>query len=199
MARESAHRVGPRQSAAETGDEHSRREGRGTEGWRQAVVRDRAQEAMGSWPRVPAARVQTLVCEEQHTSCPAVQQEKKYTEADLDAAVARVLANRGSVQQAPSPFGFTDLADSPAPTELLPVDIPEASEKAVKGPSAKAQSDSLPMATSSAPMPVLLSASHNQEVKPGVKPVSQAQDYWLCSCERKPPVNVQAIEAPTQL
>eukprot|EP00966_Prymnesium_polylepis_P079191 1835395-Prymnesium_polylepis.1 len=69
MARESAHRVGPRQSAAETGDEHSRREGRGTEGWRQAVVRDRAQEAMGSWPRVPAARVQTLVCEEQHTSC----------------------------------------------------------------------------------------------------------------------------------
>jgi len=130
---------------------------------------------------------------------PAVQQEKKYTEADLDAAVARVLANRGSVQQAPSPFGFTDLADSPAPTELLPVDIPEASEKAVKGPSAKAQSDSLPMATSSAPMPVLLSASHNQEVKPGVKPVSQAQDYWLCSCERKPPVNVQTIEAPAQL
>jgi len=139
--------------------------------------------------------------------------EKKFTEADLDAAVARALARHG--MNAPSQFGANPfgLPDSHHPSEshaaVQEMDAPETLEATTPKNSSilkRASSEASIRAfkhvnfDSEAPvLPTLIHSSHPQPqgIPQTVAPAQvSGQEWWPCSCDKKPAVNVQTVEEP---
>eukprot|EP00441_Pelagodinium_beii_P003085 CAMPEP_0197703074 /NCGR_PEP_ID=MMETSP1338-20131121/125251_1 /TAXON_ID=43686 ORGANISM="Pelagodinium beii, Strain RCC1491" /NCGR_SAMPLE_ID=MMETSP1338 /ASSEMBLY_ACC=CAM_ASM_000754 /LENGTH=515 /DNA_ID=CAMNT_0043286967 /DNA_START=122 /DNA_END=1669 /DNA_ORIENTATION=+ len=130
--------------------------------------------------------------------------EKKYSDSELDAAVTRALARHGigAVQDAnefaPNPFGLPQGSrqisdksrEDPEAKDAPEMDAAEFSVSKSKSLMASSEALAVPA------LPVLLPTGHTQALNEAPAPVPSGQDSWLCSCDRKPPVNVQTVEEP---
>lgn len=128
--------------------------------------------------------------------------EKKYSDSELDAAVTRALARHGigAVQDAnefaPNPFGLPQGSrqisdksrEDPEAKDAPEMDAAEFSVSKSKSLMASSEALAVPA------LPVLLPTGHTQALNEAPAPVPSGQDSWLCSCDRKPPVNVQTVE-----
>jgi len=126
--------------------------------------------------------------------------DKKFTEADLTAAVARALAQQAqhnvNAQEQSNPFGLS--------RQTSPEDPQMTAELSLKGSKSAA---AFSASRSNHDLPTLLdSSSGSKSEKLGQNPIAETQapapaqvsqqDWWPCNCDRKPPVNVQYIEDP---